>query len=198
MADRQEPTQAAAGDGPPRRPVLAGVLWLCLLAAGVFAAWQAHQAWFAPVRAPVQVARLDSSLPASGPAWGSLDLRQLLEGPMSAVGVARMTGDPLDLSPPPGAQQVSAFQWVAADTIHQQAEYRFEGALDQAAEHYCRRASYLRAVDPASLGNVKPAQDMRVLIGATAGRRVIVVLRADRLAERIVTIAVTALLDARQ
>jgi len=198
MAERLEPTQAAAGDRPPRRPVLAGILWLCLLAAGVFAAWQAHQAWFAPVRGPVQVPRLDSSLPASGPAWGSLDLRRLLEGPMSAVGVEKMTGDPLDLAPPPGARQVSAFQWVAADTIHQQAEYRFEGTLEEAAEHYRGQASCLRTVDPASLGNVRPPQDARVLIGATAGRRVIVVLRADRLAERIVTIAVTALLDARQ
>jgi len=113
------------------------VMYLVLLAAAVFLAYQVHITWMlnrgkptAPAL-PFDAARHSEQpqRPATLPATALADM---LGG--SDAGMEAMTAEPSGLAPPPGALRRWAFKRV--QTGEEYARYEFPGQLEDAAEHY--------------------------------------------------------------
>ena len=123
-------TPPAPKDRPTRRKVWASLLYLAILAAGVFAAWQIHE--FRALRRQVELPlpdQPDSAQPASRPGG-------LLADPLGPSGLAPLAGDPGGLPPPPGARRVSAFQSKALGLLRQQARYELAADAQAVVGHY--------------------------------------------------------------
>ena len=115
------------------------VMYLGLLAAAVFLAYQVHVTWMLgrgkPTVPPLpfDAARHSeqSQRPATLPATGLADM---LGG--SDAGLEAITAEPGGLAPPPKAVRRWAFK--RAETGEEYARYGFPGRLEDAAEHYVR------------------------------------------------------------
>ncbi len=131
----------AGSDRPraSRRGVVGAILYLCLLAAGVFVGWQLHGLLYKPaptVSAPPDAdtfrAAGRSERPASSPA-------ELVSSPLAASGLREFDGDPGGIAPPPAARRLAAFERQSPGLTQQQARYEWEGTTSDAAEFYRRQ-----------------------------------------------------------
>lgn len=214
MAESERIDPPEAGPAPNRRRrVVRTLLYLCLVGAGVFAAWEVHVFWRGPARdardtrprtfgagrsrvrtAPVAIEYPgsefdDDGAPADGASGGDGDdLSQLASDPLAAAGVENLPGDPGDLPPPEGAKRRSAFQQRTADSIHQQATYEWAGQAPAAADHY---RELLAREGLELLSDVDKGPVGRVIVARGGSKRVIVSLRKNKTTSNIVRISVT-------
>lgn len=202
--------QQGRQDGSPgrrrgkTRPILTGLLYVAVLLAGIFAAWQANL-WLrarrdrqspsvkAPARQGSAAVRAHFAAGAESRAaatrrWTS-DLLATRPGldPLAAAGLGALDGDPGGLAPPDGARIGVAFQTSTAQGIQQQAGYRWAGDIAAAAEHYRRQlaGNGFDLVDESRSG----PENLRLL--ATRNQdNAIVILRKDAPADKMVNIIV--------
>ena len=188
-------------DELPKRPCLSrrrlwsAVLYLCLLAALVFAAWQIHMVWEhrqgprvagEPYRAPAYQA--PATLPTTNPV-------EMAAAAVAASGLTEFQGDPGGIAPPAGAVRLRGFQRSVEGQVQQQAHYEWAGQPLGALDHYARilgpqgfaRSVPLRGTQPAP--NIEAGDELRAVFfkGRT---RVTVALRKNSQGAKIVTIIV--------
>ncbi|HAU38235.1 MAG TPA: hypothetical protein DCX07_11045 [Phycisphaerales bacterium] len=124
---------------PRRRRVFNGVLGAALLAAGVFAALQAHTFWTArrggqdnAERPGRKSPRGHTPSPADAPgAWADQPANVL-----SDARLAPLDGDPAGIAPPAGAKPLGAYRRAFAGYADELARYLVPGELAQAETHY--------------------------------------------------------------
>jgi hypothetical protein len=213
MAESERIGPPEAGPAPwRRRRVVRALLYLCLVGAGVFAAWEVHVFWrggereapdarprtfgagrpripTAPEPAEPGSELDDEGAPADGVSGADgEDISQLASDPLAAAGVESLPGDPGGLPPPEGAKRRSAFQQRTADSIHQQATYEWPGETPAAAHHY-RELLARKGLD--LLSDVDKGSVGRVIVARGGSKRVIVSLRKNKTASNRVRISVT-------
>jgi len=112
------------------------ILYLCLLVAGVFAAWQMHLL-LNPQKAPHKAEVAQGTGAVSQPGWMDdrpiRDLGEVAANPSRESGWAPVNDDPLGVRPPPGAQRLGAYRHEKG---YWQGRYSFRGELSDALEHY--------------------------------------------------------------
>jgi hypothetical protein len=133
MSSPGTPTHAS---GRRKRRYLHGLLYVLLLAAGIFAAWQVHLLWFAPKPRPGSN-RLGVR-PGATPEMPGGDYMELLRRPHMQAGLREFAGEPGGIGPPAQARRRSGFEGEVADTRHEQVSYSYGGTLDAAVAHYTR------------------------------------------------------------
>ena len=197
------------------------VLYLCLLAAGIFVAWQFHLYWRRSETASFGQAYRDQTAgPATQAAFlneGTESVSELIE-PLTdplfaeqAVGMKRLKGDPAGLQPPAGAKRRFGFQRFVADSVEQQASYALPGELAGIADHYrqaLRAAGFELLEDSVETSEgLRPRQEQsppdisraQGLMVAKRGRNsVVVVMRKNKTHPKIVEVSVTAICPGRR
>jgi hypothetical protein len=113
-----------------------GALYVALLVAGVFAAWQGHMLWFSPDRqtdpSPIGSHRFDPKM--LEPSADQED--SFLPGEFDSTGMAPMDVDPGRLSPPEGAGGRVAVRREMGGSVVEEAVYTYAGQADAALSHY--------------------------------------------------------------
>lgn len=170
----------------PRRSAGMFVLYVLLTAAAGVAAWQVREfldrsssRGASTTALPTGALTQDSS---SQPAEGAKDW---LRNPLSTLPLRPLERDPGDIAPPPGATRLSAEGGVVAGQLVAHARYRYEGMMDDAAEHYRRaleRGGFKLLRDASGPGQ------RRELIGFRQGQSVNVTLRKPSPNARIVSV----------
>ena len=172
----------------PRIVTLRALLYVALLAAGVFAAYQIHVYWmrtgesagpYVPNRHPWQ----------SAPAEAELGGQTLLDRLWAAEGVTPLEGDPAGLTPPPAARRFTGFEQTTGSLRCQFASYRFEDPWEAALDHY-REQLLARGYEAISSGRDDNSRQREEFIAD--GRKVIVALLNDTGDSRIGRLAVAA------
>lgn len=203
--------QPAAGNGP--RSLIVAIVYVCLLATGVFAAYRLHLYWrrtqaaeryrasqtFGAMTRPIEgktqfspPERLPDDFDILPPEQGDPEAKysQLVKDPISAEGVKPLANHPGGIAPPEGGKLLFAFEREIADSIQQQGIYEFAGETTAAAEHYI---GSLRAAGFVLLSDSQQERDRRVIVAHRGGERVVVILKKSKTADGIVRIAVTVI-----
>lgn len=119
-----------------RRGVAQALLYLALLASGIFAAWQIH-VWWADRERPAGSPSMDTfrADPAQAAGDDAQDIsRGLRSG--SLAGLERLKSDPGDIAPPAGAVRLHCFVRNIGPEDQQVARYDLQGTIQASAEYY--------------------------------------------------------------
>ena len=121
-------------DSAPRRRAWLHVLYVCFLAAGVFAAWQIHVFMGSGTRPGPARPSWTTSTPRQEPAASEpTSIPAAL-----AAGLESCQDDPGGILPPDSAERLYGFRRVVAGMIEHSATYKYPGELENAAQHYTR------------------------------------------------------------
>ncbi len=181
----------------PRRRWLVG-LYLALVAAGIFAAWQAHVLWLSRglssrTQRPnfTERQRLQVKLPPNvrSPA------DPILPDPLQESGLTEFTSDPGGVHPPAGAKRGLSRQVRADGKDYLHAGYEYRGDLAAAVRHYetAAAARGFRHVDD-RIGRL----GWRRIFLVKDRMHLIVALRKAGKKDKIVTIVVTLIRPAQE
>ena len=186
----KQPTGEPVDPSARRRRAWKTTLYLAVLVAVVAVGWAAHSAVQSYVSSAGRTPRglMVSPGPTTQPEWESSDPKRAAVSPYAAVGLEKLTGDPAGLPAPDGARRLFGFSRRRDDTVEQQAQYRFVGASDAAAEHYrnlLEQRGFKLLKDQARPGR------RRVLVFFKGAEYATVALRSGR-AKDILAIVVTA------
>ena len=139
------------------REISRTLVWLCLLAAGIFVAWLVHR-WLrregpasphstdAPNRGPLA--------PATGPA-GVTGLLGASRDPARMAGLVAIDRDPQNLPAPPGALRRWAFRRERGGIVQELAVYDHAPAVQGVIDHYAgalTKRGFRRVRLPSSVG----------------------------------------------
>lgn len=120
---------------PPPRKVLHTLLYLALLLASIFAAWQIHVWWVRPPRLAVQAPPDSLRLDPDAPEVASRPSR--IAGPGdNLTGLADLKADPDNLPPPPSSRRLRGFGQTLGDIQRQLAKYESPGTVDEVGRYY--------------------------------------------------------------
>ncbi|HUT61754.1 MAG TPA: hypothetical protein VNA25_28280 [Phycisphaerae bacterium] len=192
---------------PPRRRWL-WVLYVLVLAVGVFAAWQARRWWLSRQEHPqadregsgVQAIRVRPSrlslhrstrpslLPATDPATQPQDM---LQGFFEETDIQRLDEGPVGIDPPDGAAGVRAYRMPDGSVV---ARYTWTGTLAEASTHYEKT---LGQQGCKLLDRSKDTEGYHYLKFSGEAKRIIVALRNDPRKTSIIDITVTVIQPAR-
>jgi len=134
--------QTTCPDGPSglfhRRGLRLTLLYFCLVAAGVFAAWQIRTFWLNRRRGEDGAVRPSRrTIPDEGQSqWEVVSPTEWFKNAFEFSGLKPLSGDPGGIAPPDNAERISAFQGERFGLLQQQAEYRYAGTLEDAVEIY--------------------------------------------------------------
>ena len=176
------------------RGVRTTILPLCLLAAGIVAAWQIHvfvrsrgDKGAPPERLPRR-GRLGTTLPA----WPDDTPAELAMGPAGAAGLTVLDTDPLRLAPPKGAARQWAFRRELQGFREEHAAYDYGGTPGEASVHY---ADLLRSRGFSLVRDGRGTSDdpRRTLVFLKDRIRVTVSLRMSRQNAKMCRVAVTSM-----
>lgn len=166
------------------KEIFHALLYLALLASGVFAAWQVHVWWMGRAKRPggvdLQTYRADPSRHRSG------DFVPFLAGsrPADLAGLEPMSGDPEGLPPPSGAIRRMAFRRTAGAEQQLLARYDYPGSIEAAGAYYLelmRGRGYRLLSD-------SPAQGRRSLNFGRDGQKANLLLEKSRSRDDLVSI----------
>jgi len=120
------------------------MLYVALLAAGVFAAAEGRQWWMSRQRSSAGEGSASSAGGDSRhgqPDASATNPGQTMLGPVGSSGMEALAAEPGDLHPPDRAVRRWCFQTSTGREIIQQARYECPGTIDAACDHYLREAS---------------------------------------------------------
>ncbi len=190
----QSDSTDSGADAPASRRRLTAVLYVCLLGAGIFAAWQVHEFYFSP-QLRSERGDLTESISRPGSAGGAfaeanavVTPSELADDPLGLVGVKTLADEPGGLIPPPGAKRHRSIQLRSADSMEQQAMYAVAADSESVAKHY--RYLLDKQGFELLLNEVGPLGDLR-LIARKGDRRVIVSVRKNKESDKTVQLFVT-------
>lgn len=171
--------------------MISAILYVALVAAGVFAAWQIRIYWLGRGMAPssepqVEVTRLGmdaQSQPASG------KVADFPAAPLDLAHLKPFAGDPLGIVGPAGAKGRGGFSQKVGQEVRLLRSYEYEGELPAAAEHYRR---VLSGLGFASAGEQADGAGGKTLIFVKDRTYVTVALRKGSGNGKIKRIVVTA------
>jgi hypothetical protein len=167
-----------ASDRPARRPKrLRAVLYAALVSAGVLAAWQAHEHYFAAGdgRAPRPQRHPAGAASGEAETWPASNPFELLIDPSAAAGIPALEGDPGGIASPAGARRLWAGRRRWSGGVQETAMYRLApSAADAAVAHY-RDAMAARGF--ALREDFAASENVRVLAFARGRTRVTLSLR---------------------
>ena len=122
----------------PRILALRALLYVALLAAGVFAAYQVHVYWIRADDPAGPYASNRHSWREPSQTQGGTGAGTLLEDLWSTEGMTRLDGDPGGLAPPESVRRFTAFEQTSGALRCQFASYRFDGSGEDVLAHYRR------------------------------------------------------------
>ncbi len=154
-----------------------GLLFVCFLVAGVFAAWQGHRIWFAPAAEPDERDLTDLSIPATVP-----DDERFLHEPLSVANLTRLADEPGGIAPPPQARRLRAFERSDGRLTEQFATYELPAESASAAVEHYRAVLSEAGLDP--FGEAE-SDHGRVLVFGRDETQVVVGLRERAEKEKI-------------